>query len=113
MQTDLPAPAAGPQLITAAVPVADGAVTSQLPPSSGVLGFSPSLYTVSVERSCGIFSLQEPGVGGTAGVVGVAGLPGLARANGQPTLAVAVANDPLLSKASAVMVAPTGPTLAS
>lgn len=54
VQTDLPAPAPGPQLITAGVPVAEGAVTSQLPPASGVLGFSPSLYTVSVDSSCGM-----------------------------------------------------------
>jgi hypothetical protein len=89
----------GPQWRTFAVPVADGAVTSQF------VVFKPSLKNVSVVSSCGTVLKQEPGVGG---------LPlGLGRTNGHPTFAVAVAIDPLLSSISAVMTAPTAPLLAS
>jgi hypothetical protein len=62
---------AGPQLITLGVPVAEGAVSSQLE----VL--RPALKTVRVTRSADatVWSLQDPKVGRTGGVA--VGSPGV------------------------------------
>ena len=70
MHTELPtefAWAEPPQFITFGVPVAEGAVISQL------VVFKPTLKTVSVTSNAGatVFALQDPG---TAGVVPEAGV---------------------------------------
>ncbi len=93
VQTDPPDVDPGPQCNTLAVPVAEGAVTSQ------VVVFRPSLYTVSVESSADACDpgKQEPGVGG---------LPlGLGSTSGQLNVAVAVWIDPSTAVASAMIVA--------